>query len=302
MNADQAQAPCSNCQTPLLGRFCHHCGQKASVESDRRFPHLLALFFTELTALDGRFWRTIRGLLRPGFLSQQYLSGRRAAYLTPVSVFLLVNVLYFFAPALNDFDLPFADHLPGRLLVQLFDNQSITAERKARLAASPGQPHSTWSATWIERKLAQRRAENPDYSLAQLGQSFDVKSAEISKLLIIIHVPFLALTLLLMFRARALFYAEHFVVALHLFAAILLAIQCLFPLMAILPSHPYVDKFSFWLLPCLLLIYLAIGLRRVYQSHWIHSSAAAFGLLLALLLTNLLVYRSVQFAVVFYFT
>lgn len=300
---EQISRYCSNCQTSLLGRYCHNCGQKISVESDRRFPHLLALFFSELTSLDGRFWRTIRGLFRPGFLSQQYLSGRRAAYLTPVSVFLLVNVVYFFAPALNDFDLPFSDHLSGRLLVRLFADEPMSSERRARLEAATGQLHSAWTTDWIERKLAERRAKDPNYSLKQLGQRFDAKSAEISKLLIIIHTPFLALALLLMFRANALFYAEHFVVALHLFAAILLAIQCLFPLMAILPSGvPWIEKLIVFLLPCAVLVYLAFGLRRVYQRHWFYSAIAAIGLLFALLFANIVIYRSLQFAIVFSFS
>ena len=290
---------CSNCQSDLIGRFCHVCGQKVLSAKDRRFPYLVNLFFSEITSLDGRFWRTILGLLRPGFLSQQYLSGRRANYLSPVSVFLLINVLYFFAPALNDFDLPFADHLPGQLLVQMLDEPSMSAERRERLSQVPGQLHSRWSAAWIEDKLAQRREQNATYTLAQLGQRFDVKSAEISKLLIIVHVPFLALALWLMFRAKALFYAEHFVVALHLFAAILLSIQCVFSLLALLPLA---SGFAMVAFPALLLAYLAISLHRVYQRHWFYSFAAAFCLLAALLATNMVVYRSLQFAVVFYFS
>ena len=53
----------------------------------------------ELTGYDGRIMSTIRGLLRPGFLTREYLAGRRAHYLPPLRVYLIVSVIYFVVAA-----------------------------------------------------------------------------------------------------------------------------------------------------------------------------------------------------------
>ena len=49
----------------------------------------------ELTGYDGRIMATLRGLARPGFLTREYIEGRRAHYLPPVRVYLVVSVIYF---------------------------------------------------------------------------------------------------------------------------------------------------------------------------------------------------------------
>jgi hypothetical protein len=49
---------CSNCGTSLAGEFCHACGQKRFVDSDRRFGHLLHHFIMSATDLNGRLWQS----------------------------------------------------------------------------------------------------------------------------------------------------------------------------------------------------------------------------------------------------
>ena len=48
------------------------------------------------THADSRLWRTIAPLLfRPGFLTQQFLQGRRASYLPPFRLYIVVSLLFF---------------------------------------------------------------------------------------------------------------------------------------------------------------------------------------------------------------
>ena len=110
-------ASCTNCGTELVGRFCHACGQKRFVESDRRLGHLLHDFVTSATDLDGRAWRTVRALLfRPGLLSREYFDGRRASWISPVSLFLAVSVFYFVAPLHGgDLTLQFIQQVSGNI-------------------------------------------------------------------------------------------------------------------------------------------------------------------------------------------
>ena len=95
---------CLNCGTPLQGAFCAACGQRA-VPPNPTVRELAGDAWHELSGYDGRIMSTIRGLVRPGFLTREYLAGRRAHYLPPLRVYLILSVIYFVvaasAPTLN---------------------------------------------------------------------------------------------------------------------------------------------------------------------------------------------------------
>ncbi len=75
---------CSNCATPLAGRFCHTCGQNA-VPTERSLFRLVVRWLREALDLDGRLFASLRLLVtRPGALSRAYMQGRRTDYLGPL--------------------------------------------------------------------------------------------------------------------------------------------------------------------------------------------------------------------------
>ncbi len=62
----------------LYGRYCHQCGQK-NLEPKETVGHLVLHFFNDVTHFDGKFFSTVKYLLRkPSFLSAEYTVGRRA--------------------------------------------------------------------------------------------------------------------------------------------------------------------------------------------------------------------------------
>ena len=89
---------CLNCGAPLHGAFCAACGQRA-VPPNPTVRELAGDAWHELSGYDGRIMSTIRGLARPGFLTREYLEGRRAHYLPPLRVYLIVSVVYFLVAA-----------------------------------------------------------------------------------------------------------------------------------------------------------------------------------------------------------
>lgn len=53
-------------------------------------------FFNDITHFDGKFVPTAGYLLaRPGFLSKEYVSGRRQRYLHPVRMYVFTSALFF---------------------------------------------------------------------------------------------------------------------------------------------------------------------------------------------------------------
>lgn len=103
------ETACRNCGETLLGEHCWQCGQpvKGLV---RPLPSWIADFLDTVFEYDGRLWRTLGPLLfRPGYLSREYIAGRRVRYVSPVRLFLFLTVLLFIVVRL------FVDIDPGSL-------------------------------------------------------------------------------------------------------------------------------------------------------------------------------------------
>lgn len=86
---------CLNCNTELVGRYCQKCGQE-NIEPHETIWGLVHHFFADITHFDGKFFNTVRYLItRPGFLSKEYISGRRASYLHPIRMYVFTSALFF---------------------------------------------------------------------------------------------------------------------------------------------------------------------------------------------------------------
>ena len=86
---------CLNCGSIVQGRFCHVCGQENVVPKET-FWHMVTHFFYDITHFDSKFFESVKDLaFRPGFLSKQYMLGRRASYLHPVRMYVLTSAIFF---------------------------------------------------------------------------------------------------------------------------------------------------------------------------------------------------------------
>ena len=86
---------CLNCGTRLRGQYCGNCGQRARSRLISLWQ-LLSEAFGDLLEFDSRLWRTIIPLLaRPGQLTRDYLEGRRARYMPPFRMYLVLSVIFF---------------------------------------------------------------------------------------------------------------------------------------------------------------------------------------------------------------
>jgi hypothetical protein len=92
---ERKEKDCLNCGTIIHGRYCHICGQENRVPRER-FWSMVVHFFNDITHFDGKFFTSMKWLLRrPGFLSTEYVSGRRARYLHPIRMYVFTSAVFF---------------------------------------------------------------------------------------------------------------------------------------------------------------------------------------------------------------
>jgi hypothetical protein len=79
----------------VIGHYCHNCGQE-NLEPKETVWHLVQHFFNDITHFDGKFFETVKYLLRkPGFLSLEYTRGRRMSYLNPIRMYVFTSAIFF---------------------------------------------------------------------------------------------------------------------------------------------------------------------------------------------------------------
>jgi hypothetical protein len=92
---ERKEKDCLNCGTIVQGHYCHHCGQENVVPKET-FWHMVTHFFYDITHFDSNFFHTVHHLiLKPGFLSKEYMAGRRANYLHPIKMYVFSSAIFF---------------------------------------------------------------------------------------------------------------------------------------------------------------------------------------------------------------
>jgi len=188
---------CLNCGVAVATRYCPECGQENTTYRVS-LGRLVGDLFEEVFQLESRLWRTLWTLFRrPGLLTREYNAGRRVSYTTPLRLYLVASVAYFFVAGLMPQQLP--DENVHVDVPQLNDVQ------QHKLDAAPA-----WARMLYERARAAQ--QDPRAAVARMRRTISEWAPRIAALL----VPLCALLTWLCFRRPKLYFVEHLVFALHL--------------------------------------------------------------------------------------
>jgi hypothetical protein len=180
---------CKSCGNEFLGLYCNQCGEKILEPRDRSFKTFLTNIQVALTFADNKFLKSLKLIIaNPGFLSKEYVEGRRVNYIKPLQMFFVLNLIYFLFP-----------------LVQLF-NTSLNTQMYLR------------SHSRIVRQMVTQRLADEHLTYQAFNLIYNEKSTSLAKLLIIVFVLFASLPFNLIYRKKNRYFTDHLTLSVELVA------------------------------------------------------------------------------------
>jgi hypothetical protein len=273
--SDAAVHRCANCGALAPDAFCPSCGQGTR----ERLP-TFGQFMREATgryvAYDGKFWKTLAALLfRPGFLTREYLAGRRRRYIGPARLFLVSSLVLFAALRLASeaLDIDNAARVDPavtpRTKIDSGDLVAVDDDLNVRFGVWPG----------ITALLDKPIARFNRLSRAQKVEQILAGTLRYGPYAMFALLPAFALLLKLLYLgrrrrypARPRLYGEHLVFAAHNHAFLFVAGTLLY----VVPTGWVRGALALWAV-----VYLAWSMRAAYGGSWVGIAARAFVLLVA---------------------
>jgi hypothetical protein len=132
---------CLNCGAFVQGRYCQACGQE-NIEPKESFWFMVRHFFEDITHFDGKFFKTLKDLLfRPGFLSAEYIKGRRMSYLHPIRMYVFTSAVFFLIFFNISGNINLDPRMPDNTRLNASQRDSINLEIEEELKSNPGDPN-----------------------------------------------------------------------------------------------------------------------------------------------------------------
>ena len=268
---------CPNCDAPLLGQFCSSCGQ-VQKRYDRFFLTLVVEALEGVFEPNSKSWKTVIGLLfKPGYLSQEYLRGRRARYIQPIRLYFITSIMFFLTlTAMNFFSdsfvevqqageitanaegLPYTDEELPEFTVDEQGNRQYVESLELPWASAETNERYRYLLNQQVTKAVELAQEDPRELISVM--------LDIAPPIIFCLLPVFALLLKIIYAFKGMYYSEHLILAIHNHCFIFIA----FMLMA-LPDPDFglgLNDIPQMLIMIWIPSYLLFSLKRVYQESW----------------------------------
>jgi Protein of unknown function (DUF3667) len=177
---------CKSCLNEFTGSFCNMCGEKVLTPSDKSFKTILNNIFLTITFVDSRFVKTLWMVIKnPGVLSRDFANGKRVKHLSPMSLFFVLNLVYFFFP-----------------VIQLF-NASLNTQLLS--------PLRNFYSGIIAHKVVNMGVDLNSFTLM-----YNLKTTGLAKLMVMVFVVVSSLPLNLLYWKKNKYFTDHVTYAVEL--------------------------------------------------------------------------------------
>jgi Protein of unknown function (DUF3667) len=262
------QRPCRNCGTPVTGEYCSQCGQREG-RAEQRFLDLAGELTGDVVDLDSRFWRTLLLLVfRPGVLSAEFIAGRRARYLPPLRLYLIISFIMFLVISFDTANVittgdESVESDQGDVVVTL-DSEDI-----AEAFVEEGENPEDWdgeinladenSPQWLQ-ELDTRAEQNITKLKGDPNEFVETMVSYLPQMMFLL-LPLFALLVRLAYLLSPFHYLQHLVFSLHYHSFVYL-LYLIAKLIELAGAHV-----GGWLLLALF-IYLPLAFHRTYGSRF----------------------------------
>jgi Protein of unknown function (DUF3667) len=277
---------CANCGAPLAGPYCSQCGQRHHHQPIHHFGHFIREATEDLTHADSRLWQTLLALLfRPGFLTREFLEGRRARYLPPVRLYLVVSVIFFLLTGwharISGPEAVVVTQSGKSFSYKVIPAGATSEAAAARAASAPTAPGfegaCRQTGTFIEQHggwlapLGPRAAQNCATVLTQSGgvERLNESITQNFERAMFLFLPLLALAMKPLYRKPPRHYVEHLLFFLHNHAFLFVVLGSK-TVLEMITSSPLVLAPVNWAIAIYIVFYFYRAMRLLYgQGRWL---------------------------------
>jgi len=267
-------AICRNCGVPIVGRYCHACGQDFFAGQEQALVQLITNLLDNAFAFDNKVWVTLRHLLfKPGFLSGEYRLGRIVPYVQPVKLFWM-STLIFFALLFANTGAKITAAKEQEAAAQKTEQQAAPTVETTPTTEPEAATNSIEKENEEQGKKLRIQLSPPSVANEKDKPTFqaEIEDSEqftgylkaFAPYATFLLIPLFAMLLKLFFRRKKYFYLYHLTFAIHFHSFLWILWSLLFFLDILFPAW----KFPNWLQLLIFLlpgIYLMIAFYRFYQ-------------------------------------
>jgi hypothetical protein len=218
---------CLNCGRLVEENFCPACGQENS-DHTVGLNLLVRDLLDEFLKFDSRLFRTLIPLfLKPGFLTNEYIAGKRVRYIAPFKLYLFASALFFLfflriAREEIQVQTSASTNTGFHMQIQSQGGQAQGAPPPAESTppANTKKPpeNPTWLERWGEKKVEKINRMGPQESSKRFLEQF----TDHLPTMMFFLVPMFAGMLKLVYLRSRRYYIEHLYFTLHLHAFLFL--------------------------------------------------------------------------------
>ncbi len=171
---------CKSCGNNFTGFYCNLCGEKVLLPSDRSFKKFLSNILIAITFADSKMIKTLwLTIVDPGFVSKEFAEGRRVKYLKPLSLFFVLNLIYFLFP-----------------LIQLF-NASLNTQLLS--------PYREVVKNVVSTKMVSMAIRD----VQSFSVMYNLKTTGLAKLMVMVFVIIASLPLNILHKSKNRYFTDH---------------------------------------------------------------------------------------------